>query len=99
MVCDYHDASYSVRILNGHGIVVHQTNESTYSNNRSNSKMEIVLMESIHLNAMYTAVISISTAVNSTETKFKFSEITNINFTKMHNRILLWLPNASKCKL
>ena len=73
-MCEYQDANYSIRILNGDGRKVHQTSEMKYDNERSDSSVDLQLTTGMHKDTTYTAVITVTTAVNSTETRFTFSE-------------------------
>ena len=72
-VCDYHDANYSVRILDSNGMVVDQTTEMTYNQDES-GYVDVELTSGLRINVLYTAEIVVKTAVNSTMARFTFSE-------------------------
>ena len=76
MVCDYHDAKYSILILNGDGSLVYQSMEETYDNDGPDN-VEIIMSENLQKDSSYTAEINVSTAVNWTTTRFKFGEYYN----------------------
>ena len=73
-VCDYHDAKYSIIILNGGGSLVYQSVEETYNNDGPDNIIVVTIDEKLQKDSMYTAEINISTAVNWTTTQFKFGE-------------------------
>ena len=74
IVCDYHDANYTIRVLNSNGILVFQANEKTY-NKDGPGYVEVKMMNRfMKLNMMYFAEIVVKTAVNTTTARFSFSE-------------------------
>lgn len=73
-VCDYHDAKYSVVILNEDGSLAYQSMEETYDGDGPDN-VEIVMIENLRKDSSYTAQINVSTAVNWTTTQFKFGKV------------------------
>ena len=68
-MCDYHDAKYSVMILNENGSLA-QSMEKTYDK----GGLDNVEVMNLQKDSSYTAQINVSTAVNWTTTQFKFGE-------------------------
>jgi hypothetical protein len=73
MVCDYHDAKYSIVIHSEDGSLVYQSMEETY-NNDSPDNIEVIIDKNLQKDSSYIAEINVSTAVNWTTTQFKFGE-------------------------
>ena len=76
-MCDYHDASYTVCILDKDGTEIDRKME-IYDKDRPES-VEVELRAGMEKNKEYTAIINVTTAVNSTITKFAFGEYNAIN--------------------
>lgn len=72
-VCDYHDAKYSILILNRDGSFVYQSMEETF-NKDGQDNIEVIMSENLRKDSSYTAEINVSTAVNWTTTRFEFGE-------------------------
>ena len=73
-VCDYHDATYTIRILNSNGILVYQTIEEMYNKDGPDYVQVKISNGLMKVNMMYLAEIVVKTAVNSTTARFSFSE-------------------------
>ena len=76
-VCDYHDATYTIRLLNSNGILVHQTTEKMYNKEGPDYVQVKIINSPMKVNMMYFAEIVVKTAVNSTTARFSFSEYSN----------------------
>ena len=74
-MCDYHNASYAVRILDGYGNVIDKKEDFYDKNGPEN--VEVELRAGMERNKQYTAIINVTTAVKSTTTKFAFGEYNN----------------------
>ena len=72
-MCEYHDANYSISILNGDGGLVQKTSELMYNNDGRDS-VSVEVTAGMNKDTAYTAVITVTTAVNSSVTQFTFSE-------------------------
>ena len=70
-VCDYHDAIYAVTILDRDRIKAHQTNDMLYTGDGP-LNVEVEVKDGMEMNKIYTGVINVTTAVNSTTTEFVF---------------------------
>ena len=57
-VCDYHDAKYSVLILNGDGSLVYRSTEETYDKNSPDS-VEVEMSENLEKDSSYTILYRI----------------------------------------
>ena len=71
-VCDYHDAKYSVLILNGDGSLVYRSTEETYD--KKSDSVVVEMNKNLEKDSSYIAQINVSTAVNWTTTQFKFGK-------------------------
>ena len=74
IVCDYHDANYTIRALNSNEILVFQTNEKMYNKDGPGYVEVKMTNHFMKLNMMYFAEIVVKTVVHTTTARFSFSE-------------------------
>ena len=72
-MCDYHDANYSIRILDRDRTEIDRTKEVRY-NKEGPDNVKVEMRAGMQRNKMYTAIINVTTAVKSTTTEFSFGK-------------------------